>query len=116
MNQVMSDQVSFGSQLQYVPQALFAQTAPVMIPPVRSGHPMAIIRYVTSSMTSCFGTYCARSFLSAMPFAHTSQNRPTMRAQETRTLNSDLLRKDDSKRCCFMESPGCREWVRLRYT
>jgi hypothetical protein len=42
----------FGSQLQYVPQALFAQTAPVMMPPVKSGQPMAIMRYVTSSSKS----------------------------------------------------------------
>ena len=43
MSQTMSDHVSLGSQLQYVPQATFAQKAPVMMPIVRSGKPMAMV-------------------------------------------------------------------------
>ena len=44
MNQVISDQVSFGSHCQYEPQAISAQIAPVMIPRVSSGKPKVRLR------------------------------------------------------------------------
>ena len=40
---VIKAQVSFGSQLQYEPQASFAQTPPDIIPIVRNGNPKPII-------------------------------------------------------------------------
>jgi len=41
---VINAQVSFGSQLQYDPQASFAQTPPAIIPIVKNGKPKPIIR------------------------------------------------------------------------
>jgi hypothetical protein len=52
MNHVISDHVSFGSQLQYVPQAEFAQTAPAMMPTVRNRKPNEIVLAVAASSAS----------------------------------------------------------------
>ncbi len=43
-SQVISAQVSLGSQLQYEPQASFAQTPPAIIPMVRRGNPNPMMR------------------------------------------------------------------------
>ena len=43
-SQVIKAQVSLGSQLQYEPQASFAQTAPAIIPIVSKGKPKLIVR------------------------------------------------------------------------
>ena len=44
-NHVIKAQVSFGSQLQYEPQASFAQTAPAIIPTVNKGKPKLIVLF-----------------------------------------------------------------------
>ena len=49
-NQVIKAQVSLGSQLQYEPQASFAQTAPAMIPIVKKGNPRLIDRKLQLSI------------------------------------------------------------------
>src|SRR3972149_3369136 len=56
VTQVMRDHVSFGSQLQYVPQAISAQMEPVIIPRVNSGQPNDIALYPSVSITSSDGS------------------------------------------------------------
>src|SRR5574341_1981202 len=51
MIQVKRDHVSFGSQLQYVPQALSAQMEPVIMPRVYKGHPKDSALYPIVSIT-----------------------------------------------------------------
>src|SRR5512147_2304227 len=55
MTQVIRDHVSFGSQLQYVPQALFAHIEPVIIPRVNRGQPRVSALYESVSMMSSEG-------------------------------------------------------------
>ena len=60
MIHVMSDQVSFGSQFQYVPQALFAQMDPVTMQSVRNRKPRETARYVIVS-SICSSGKCMRA-------------------------------------------------------
>ncbi len=52
MAHVISDHVSFGSQLQYVPQALLAQIDQVIMPRVKRGQPNVSALYPSVSMMS----------------------------------------------------------------
>ncbi|MNL16371.1 hypothetical protein D3C87_1374080 [compost metagenome] len=56
MSQTISAQVSFGSQLQYPPQASAAQSAPRIVAMVKNAKPTAMALYMTSSSSSSEGS------------------------------------------------------------